>query len=147
MAPKYLDERKYNTGEIVFSEGDASAEMFIVLDGNVGIVKKVAGREIFLAAQGRGDFFGEMAVLDSQPRTATCFAIVPTTLVAIRSGELLMKLRRDPTFALEMLQQMGRRISYLEHELAKVMEHELASRLEMAKIVAKSEYAAGDRRP
>jgi CRP/FNR family transcriptional regulator, cyclic AMP receptor protein len=147
MAPKYLDERKYNTGEIVFSEGDASAEMFIVLEGNVGIVKKVAGREIFLAAQGRGDFFGEMAVLDSQPRTATCFAIVPTTLVAIRSGELLMKLRRDPTFALEMLQQMGRRISYLEHELAKVMEHELASRQELAKIVAKSEYAAGDRRP
>ena len=147
MAAKYLDERTYTTGEIVFAEGDAGSEMFIVQDGKVGIVKNVAGREVFLTAQGRGDFFGEMALLESQPRTATCFALVPTTLVAIRSGELLMKLRRDPTFALEMLQQMSRRISYLEEQMAKQMEHELTSRQELATIVAKSEYRPGDGRP
>jgi CRP/FNR family cyclic AMP-dependent transcriptional regulator len=146
MTSKYLDERTYAPGEVVFTEGETASEMFIVQDGKVGIVKSVAGGEIFLAAQGRGDFFGETAILDSQPRTATCFALVPTTLVAIRSGELLMKLRRDPTFALEMLQHMSRRIQYLEDQLAKQMEHELESRQELATIIAKSEYRAGEDR-
>src|ERR1700722_14412764 len=146
MASKYLDERTYAPGEVVFAEGDAASEMFIVQEGKVGIVKNVAGREVFLAAEGRGDFFGEMAVIDSQPRTATCFALVPTRLVVIRSGELLMKLRRDPTFALEMLQQMSRRMLYLEGQLAKQMEHELESRQELATIMAKSEYRSGENR-
>jgi DNA-binding HxlR family transcriptional regulator len=64
--------------------------------------------------------------------------------VVIKSGELLMKLRRDPTFALEMLQQMTRRIGYLEEQLAKLMEEELASRQELATILAKSEYRLRD---
>jgi CRP-like cAMP-binding protein len=144
MASMYLDERTYAAGEVVFAEGDTASEMFIVQEGKVGIVKNVAGREVFLAAQGRGDFFGEMAVLDSQPRSATCFALVPTRLVAIRSGELLMKLRRDPTFALEMLQQMSRRLLYVEQQLARYMEHELESRQELSTIMAKSEYRPGE---
>ena len=136
----YLDERTYDTGDIVFAEGDPGSEMFIVSEGQVVITKQVAGRDVFLAAQGRGDFFGEMALLNPSPRHGTCVAVVPTRLVAIKSGELLLKLRRDPTFALEMLQQMSRRISYLEEEMAKLMEHELASRQELAKILGKSEY-------
>jgi CRP-like cAMP-binding protein len=144
MASKYLDERTYAAGEVVFTEGDGGSEMFIVQEGMVGVVKNVAGREVFLAAQGRGDFFGEMALLDSQPRSATCFALVPTKLVVIRSGELLMKLRRDPGFALEMLQQMSRRLLYVEQELAKSMEHGLESRQTLATIMAKSEYRPGE---
>jgi len=146
MAPKYLDERTYIAGEVVFTEGDAGSEMFIVQEGMVGVVKNVAGREVFLAAQGRGDFFGEMALLDSQPRSATCFALVPTKLVVIRSGELLMKLRRDPGFALEMLQQMSRRLLYVEQELGKSMEHGLESQQRLATILAKSEYRPGEDR-
>lgn len=144
MTARYLDERTYDTGDIVFAEGDPGSEMFIVSEGRVVITKQVAGREVFLAAQERGDFFGEMALLNSNPRHATCVAIVPTRLLAIKSGELLMKLRRDPTFALEMLQQMSRRVSYLEEQIAKLMEHELASRQELAKILAKSEYRLRD---
>src|SRR5687767_454794 len=98
MGAKYLDERTYDVGDVVFAEGDIGGEMFIVQEGKVVLTKKVAGREVFLAVQERGDFFGEMAVFDSQPRNATCVALEPTRLVALRSGELLVKLRRDPTF-------------------------------------------------
>jgi CRP-like cAMP-binding protein len=144
MAARYLDERTYQTGDIIFAEGDPGSEMFIVSEGHVVITKQVAGRDVFLAAQGRGDFFGEMALLTSSPRHGTCVALVPTRLLAIKSGELLMKLRRDPTFALEMLQQMTRRIGYLEDQMAKLMEQELASRQELATILAKSEYRVRD---
>jgi CRP/FNR family transcriptional regulator, cyclic AMP receptor protein len=144
MAARYLDERTYEIGDIIFAEGDPGSEMFIVSEGQVVITKQVAGRDVFLAAQGRGDFFGEMTLLTSSPRHGTCVALVPTRLVAIKSGELLMKLRRDPTFALEMLQQMTRRIGYLEEQMAKLMEQELASRQELATILAKSEYRLRD---
>src|ERR1700681_2201625 len=123
MADKYVDERTYETGDVVFAEGDPGSEMFIVSEGKVVITKQVAGREVVLTAQDRGDFFGEMALLNSSSRHATCVALVPTRLLAIKSGELLMKLRRDPTFALEMLQQMSRRVSYLEEQIARLMEH------------------------
>jgi CRP-like cAMP-binding protein len=138
MSPRYLDERTYDTGDIVFTEGDHGSEMFIVAEGRVVITKQVAGQEVFLAVQERGDVFGEMSVLTSQPRHGTCVAAVPTRLVAIKSGELLMKLRRDPTFALELLQQMSRRISYLEEQMGQVMERELSARQELTRILAKS---------
>jgi CRP/FNR family cyclic AMP-dependent transcriptional regulator len=143
MGAKYLDERTYDTGDIVFAEGDEGSEMFIVQEGKVVITKKVAGRDVFLAAAERGDFFGETALFDSQTRHATCYALVPSRLLALRSGELLIKLRRDPTFAFEMLQQMSRRIGYLEANVVDLMEEELASREAFAKVVAKAEYQMG----
>jgi CRP/FNR family transcriptional regulator, cyclic AMP receptor protein len=128
MGATYLDERTYGIGDIVFSEGDEGSEMFIVQEGQVVLTKKVAGGDVFVAAAGRGDFFGEAALFESQTRHATCYAVVPSRLLAIRSGELLIKLRRDPTFAFEMLQQMSKRIAYLEANVATVMEEELATR-------------------
>ena len=140
MAIKYLDERTYETGDVIFSEGDHSSEMFIIQEGKVAVTKTVAGREVFLATMERGDFFGEMALLDSQPRHATCSALMPTRLLAIRSGELLIKLRRDPTFALEMLVNMSRRIRYLDDHVAKLMEDQMLSRQQLDKLIARSEY-------
>ena len=140
MAITYLDQRFYQIGDVIFAEGDTSSEMFIVQEGKVAVTREVAGREIFLAALGRGDFFGEMALLDSQPRHATCFALAPTQLLAVKSGELLMKLRRDPTFALEMLQTMSRRIRYLNEQVTKLMEDQMFSQQEFTNALARSEY-------
>ncbi len=142
MAPKYLDERVYEPGDVIFREGDTSTEMFIVQEGKVVITKNVSGREVFLAMLERGDFLGEMALLDSQPRHATCSALVRTRVVAIKSGELLIKLRRDPTMALEMLQTMSRRIRYLDDQLVELLRHELPSRVALDKLIAKSEYVS-----
>jgi CRP/FNR family cyclic AMP-dependent transcriptional regulator len=144
MSSIYLDQRAYQIGDLIFAEGDVSAEMFIVQEGKVAVMRQVAGREVFLATLERGDFFGEMALLDQQPRHATCYALAPTRLLAIRSGELLIKLRRDPTFALEMLQTMSRRIRYLEAHVVKLMEDHAMSRQELSKALARSEYRPPD---
>jgi CRP-like cAMP-binding protein len=144
MAADYLDERTYATGDVVFSEGDAGAEMFIVQQGRVVLTRKVAGQDVFLAVAERGDFFGEMALFASQTRSATCYAIEPSRLLALRSGELLIKLRRDPTFAFEMLQQMSHRLAFLETSLAHLMERELEARQAFERARAKAEYHMGD---
>ena len=143
MAADYLDERSYGTGEVVFSEGDAGAEMFIVQEGRVALTRKVAGLEAFIAGAEPGDFFGEMALFAPQPRNAGCHALEPSRLLALRSGELLIKLRRDPTFAFEMLQQMSHRQAYLEASLAELMERELESQQAFERVRAKAEYHMG----
>jgi CRP-like cAMP-binding protein len=146
MTSKYLDERVYEPGDVIFREGDTSNEMFIIQEGKVVVTKDVAGHDVFLAMLERGDFFGEMALLDSQPRHASCSALVRTRVVAVKSGELLIKLRRDPTFALEMLQTMSRRIRYLDQRLVELMQHDLPSRSQLDKLMAKSEYLGEDRK-
>jgi CRP-like cAMP-binding protein len=144
MSVKYLDERTYAPGDIVFAEGDSSAEMFIVQEGKVALTKAVAGREIFVGTQERGDFFGEMSMLTGRPRNATCVALAPTRLLAIRSGELLIKLRRDPTLALEMVAQMSRRMAYLEEELVKLSEHQLENRAALRRVLTRAEFHSDD---
>jgi CRP/FNR family cyclic AMP-dependent transcriptional regulator len=147
MADKYLDERTYQVGDVVFAEGDTGSEMFILQEGKVVVTKAVAGRDVFLAILERGDFFGEMALLHSQPRHATCTALVPTRVLAIRSGELLMKLRRDPTFAMEMIKNMSLRIRYLDDQVARLMEERIPTRLEFEKLMAKVEYKVPGEQP
>ena len=141
MSFSFLDERKYDSGEIVFREGDQSQEMFIVQEGKVVVTKQVAGNEVFLATLDRGDFFGEMALLESLPRSATCRALGSTRLLAIRSGELLMKIRRDPTFAFEMLQHMSRRIRHLDEQICTSLESEKLSREQAERLRVAFEYA------
>jgi CRP-like cAMP-binding protein len=147
MGPRYLDERTYQAGDVIFREGDQSTEMFIVQEGRVAVTKKVADGELHLATLERGDFFGEMGLLDSEPRHATCAALEPTRLLAIRSGDLLIKLRRDPTFALEMLQAMSRRIRYLDDQVTKLTEDQRLSREELNRLLAEAQYRRGKPAP
>lgn len=114
------DERTYEDGDIIVAEGDPGTEMFVIQSGRVRVTKKAPGGEVVLATLDRGDFFGEMSLLESLPRIATVRAVGRTRLVAIRSGELLMKIRRDPTFAFELLQRMSARVRALDEQVARL---------------------------
>ena len=122
MFAKTEDEWVFSDGEAIVTEEEGTEEMFIIQEGSVKVTKKVGGQEIVLATLGRGDFFGEMSLLESMPRDATCRAVGKAKVLAIRSGELLMKIRRDPTFAFEMLQKMSRRIRSLNGRVVKLLE-------------------------
>ena len=64
-------ERHYEAGEVIFHEGEEAEEMFVLLDGTVLISKFIPGAgEEALTFLGRGDYFGEMALIDGQPRSA-----------------------------------------------------------------------------
>ena len=121
MVHSDLGERDYAAGDTIIREGDTSAEMFIIQKGKVAVTKKIGDNEVHLATLERGDFFGEMSLLESLPRTATVKALTETRLVAIRAGELLMKFRRDPTFAIDMLQHMSHRLRYLNQQVARLL--------------------------
>jgi CRP/FNR family transcriptional regulator, cyclic AMP receptor protein len=78
----------------------------------------------------RGSFFGEMSLLEGLPRSATARAIGKTTLLVLRPGSLLLQIRRDPTFAFELLQQLSGRIRELNDKLVfKLATAEFGNRL------------------
>jgi CRP-like cAMP-binding protein len=112
---------KYADGEIIVREGEMGREMYVIQRGSVEVVKTLAGRSVVLATLGRGSFFGEMSLLESMPRNATVRAKGDTQLVVIEPGGLLLKIRRDPTFAFEMLQHMSRRVRDLDEQLMHVL--------------------------
>lgn len=114
--------RTFEPGETIFSEGDDSREMFVVLEGQVEIVKiSPRGTSHTLATLSRGEFLGEMSLLESLPRSATARSIDKVRLLAIHPGGFLLKIRRDPTFAFEIMQSLSRRIRVTNETLMKAM--------------------------
>jgi CRP-like cAMP-binding protein len=108
---------EFNEGDLIFSEGDRSQEMFIVQSGAVEVVKQSPDGNVVLARLERGDFLGEMSLLESLPRSATAVARGKTRLLVIQPGGFLLKIRRDPTFAFELMQSLSRRIRLTSERL------------------------------
>ncbi|MBW1972264.1 MAG: cyclic nucleotide-binding domain-containing protein [Deltaproteobacteria bacterium] len=112
--------RVYRKGEVIINEGDAGREMFIIKSGSVEVIKKKGNKKIILATLERGDFFGEMALLENLPRTATVIAREVTHLLVLNIGSFLIKLKRDPTFAFNLMQKMSKRIRILNKKILKL---------------------------
>ncbi len=120
MKDKFSQEslRSYEDGEIIFREGEQSFEMFVVHSGSVAVSKG----SVNLGILKRGEFLGEMSLLESLPRSATAVAVGQTRLLCIQPGGFLLKIRRDPTFAFELLQSLSRRVRYTNERLLERIE-------------------------
>jgi CRP-like cAMP-binding protein len=86
---KTLSVRRVLVGETVFREGDPAREMYVVLDGEMEVLKRGRrGRETRVAILGPNDCFGEMSIIDMQPRSATVRALGSTRLLRISTEEM-----------------------------------------------------------
>lgn len=111
----------FEDGECVFEEGDSGRDLYIVQAGAVTIRKRAASGVIEMAEFRKGDFFGDMALLQSLPRYAGAYAKGSTRLLILKPAGFLLKIRRDPTFAFEMLQQMSHRVKVSNDRLLEVV--------------------------
>jgi Cyclic nucleotide-binding domain/FHA domain len=100
----------YKAGDTVFEEGQAGAEMFIIQEGEVEILKDSEGNSHQLALLEEGDFFGEMAILESLPRTATARAVTDCALVRIDRNSFDQLVKHDPEIAIRMLRKLSFRL-------------------------------------
>jgi uncharacterized membrane protein len=106
-----LETRNVDTQRILFRAGDIGDAMYLIEDGKVRIsVQTSDGREITLTELGRRDFFGEMALLDGQPRSANATTIMPSRLAVLSREHLLLLMAENPKFALKLLTAMGNRL-------------------------------------
>jgi len=103
-----LDEAplKLDPGQVIFRAGDDGREMFIVRTGSVDL--KIG--ETVLETVGQGGIFGELALVDPAPRSATAVAGPDCTLVLVDSGSFQDLVRRVPGLALEVMKVMARRL-------------------------------------
>jgi CRP-like cAMP-binding protein len=141
---RHHEVQTFDDGEVVVREGEDTREMFVIRSGRIEILKRVGGHDVRLATLERGSFFGEMSLLEGLPRSATARAIGKTTLLVLRPGSLLVQIRRDPTFAFELLQQMSRRIRDLNDKLVlRMASEESGEALDRSVMLsAASEYAS-----
>ena len=100
----------FQKGQQILVDGDRGEEMYVIAHGAVEVSKVINGERVTLNKFARGDFFGEMSLLEGVPRSADAFALEDTKLLSISAGGLLLKIRRDPTFALEMLQSLSAKL-------------------------------------
>lgn len=115
-------ERDYADGEVICQEGESSSEMFVIQSGRVRITKATGKNDIDLALLEKGNFFGEMSVLEGLPRDASARAVGPTRVLVMSTGALLVRLRRDPTFAFELLRRLSGRVRTLNARLLDALE-------------------------
>ena len=138
MVPKFRDDHRdpvtvsLTVGESLFTQGEASDLVYLVESGEIAIlrVRVTVGQgdqEVTLGVIERGDFFGEMALLEALPRSANAYAVGETRLVVIEPGALLLRIRRDPTFAIEMLHQLSGRLRQSNTSHLAALEHTKAS--------------------
>src|ERR1700675_3612447 len=72
---------KYDVYDVIFEEGSTGRELFVVLEGKIDIVKITGASKTVIVTLGKGEFFGEMAVIDGSARSATAIAAAPKTRV------------------------------------------------------------------
>lgn len=111
--------RRFAAGELIFKAGDAGDGFYIVDRGRVQISAVVGnGQSRVLAMIGPGDYFGEMALLDEAPRSATATAEIDTEAHFLPRSELLGILEKRPQFALNLIREFSLRMRALNQKYA-----------------------------
>ena len=106
------------SGTLLFERGDPGDTMYVVEEGQIDIVLP-EGRapERVLAVLGPGDFFGEMAVLEGEPRTATARARTDSRLLPVRGATFNRLVQRNPEVAGRVMRKLSARLREVEREL------------------------------
>jgi len=139
---RFVVTNVYSAGSVVCREGDLEDIFYIIQDGKVAFTKKTTDGEQFLGLKGRGEFFGELGVLDRAPRAATVHAISDCCLIEIREEVLDKIITRNPSVARAIMRGLTRSVRDTDKitiaelqlknsELAKTLENLRAAQAEL----------------
>jgi F420-non-reducing hydrogenase small subunit len=112
----------YQKGEVVFRQGEPGDTIYIIQSGAVEVSQLRNDKKVVLALLEHGDFFGEMALIDNHPRTATVTTIYRTRLLSFTRSSFLERVRHDPGVVLHLLKGLSQRIMKTERLLRTTVE-------------------------
>ena len=102
---------EYGVGDVIFEEGSTGRELYVVLDGRIDIVKMNGAARTLIVTLGKGEFFGEMAVIDGSARSATAIAAAPgTKVMRINHARFVYLVSQQPAFALMIMDALSKRL-------------------------------------
>jgi CRP-like cAMP-binding protein len=106
---KIMHLRNFSKEEIVFKEKEPGAGMYIIISGQIKIFyKSLLGKEEELTLLDKGDFFGELALLDESPRSATAKAVENTELLSFFRADLIELIKKQPVLASKILFELAK---------------------------------------
>lgn len=112
-------ERQFHlAGETIVRQGDDGDAAFVVVEGQVAVMVGSGEKATELARLGRGEVFGEIALITSRPRTASVVALTDVDLMVLERDVFRAELRRDPEVGIRLLEIMGTRLADLDTRLA-----------------------------
>ena len=100
----------YDSGKIIFKENDKGDQMYIIQEGSVKISKNIAGKDHVLAILNKGNFFGEMAIVNQVSRTATATAVGTVRLLAFDREGFIGMIEKNAKIALNVIDKLCRRL-------------------------------------
>ncbi|HYY94716.1 MAG TPA: DUF1003 domain-containing protein [Pyrinomonadaceae bacterium] len=132
-----LEVEQRSAGSSLFQTGDAGDSMYLIEGGRVRIhIRDADGDDVTLAELARGDFFGEMALLDGKPRSASAMVVEDARLAVLQRDDFLAFVRRNPEVSLRMLAAITTRLrrtdDLLRQRVSRNVNEEEAARLTLA---------------
>ncbi|HEY9839051.1 MAG: Crp/Fnr family transcriptional regulator [Candidatus Sericytochromatia bacterium] len=104
-------ERKFDRNQVIFYEGDLGGSLYVIVSGTVKIVIMADdGREHILGLLDEGNFFGEISLIDGEPRSATAIALDKVNIVMISREDFVRLLRENPEMSLKIMQTLCDRL-------------------------------------
>lgn len=117
---------QFAKGSVIFAEGDLGLAMYVIESGTVEIRKKLGGSERVLATLGKGDFFGEMCMLEEEtPRSAAAYAVDDVTAVMIDQSAFTFILKHNPEIAIRMMRKLVIRLQQTTELLEDAVGHKV----------------------
>ena len=114
----FLIERKFPKDAIIFEEGSVGDYMYLIREGQVKVTKMSEdGREKILEILAAGDFFGDMALVDREPRSASVKTTRPCVLLALSRQDFLSLLRQNPEISMGIIHELTRRLRETDEQI------------------------------
>ncbi|MEP6574211.1 MAG: Crp/Fnr family transcriptional regulator [Gemmatimonadota bacterium] len=115
-------ERSYPKGSVILFEDDQGDSLYLVAAGQVKVVLiGEDGREVILSVLGEGSFFGEMALIDDQPRSAHVIAMADASVLVLRREDFQTRLRASPEVAIALLRELSRRLRRADEKIGSLV--------------------------
>ena len=123
-------KRRYPKGSIVFNEGDAGDFLLVIYSGKVKVVLYgEKGEEIILAMLGPGNFFGEMGLLSSRPRSATVLTMEPSEFLHLDQQSFSSLITTHPPLALKILKYLSHRLKQANEQIRTLVMFDVYGRI------------------
>jgi CRP/FNR family cyclic AMP-dependent transcriptional regulator len=109
--------RTLDAGEVIFEEGETGDQIFIIQKGKVRISKKMGDKTHILAVLGKGDFFGEMAIVNNVKRTATATAVMASVLLCFNREGFINMINKNAQIAMNIIDKLCRRLQNMNMQI------------------------------
>ena len=110
--------RRYKEGKILFFKGDKANSFFLVLKGEIKVIRTSdSGREKILKKMKKGDFFGEMGIIEGNKRSATAVVNKDSNLIIIDKESFLYLIKKYPEIALNMITDLSKRLRKADEDI------------------------------